>query len=121
LNSAENRLRVLMVVRPLHQRIHLSRLSQEVGPPLSALAVLRLMIRSILVGCSTARSAGLQWASKIRSPGWCAKPLTTEFLKVCTGAANRGLGGVPLSIKKCLKHQVDIAGPWGRTEMMREL
>jgi hypothetical protein len=30
LNSAENRLRVLMVVRPLHQRIHLSRLSQEV-------------------------------------------------------------------------------------------
>jgi hypothetical protein len=85
------------------------------------LAVLRLMIRSILVGCSTARSAGLQWASKIRSPGWCAKPLTTEFWKVCTGAANRGLGGVPLSIKKCLKHQVDIAGPWGRTEMMREL
>jgi len=34
LNSAENRLRVLMVVRPLHRRIHLSRLSQEVGPPL---------------------------------------------------------------------------------------
>src|SRR5271170_5880958 len=28
LNSAENRLRVLMVVRPLHLRIHLSRLSQ---------------------------------------------------------------------------------------------
>jgi hypothetical protein len=34
LNSAENRLRVLMAVRPLHQRTHLSRLSQEVGPPL---------------------------------------------------------------------------------------
>ena len=34
LNSAENRLRVLMVVRPLHRRIHLSRLSQEAGPPL---------------------------------------------------------------------------------------
>src|SRR3984885_15678725 len=34
LNSAENRLRVLMVVRPLHQQTHLSRLSHEVGPPL---------------------------------------------------------------------------------------
>src|SRR5215204_6257187 len=32
LNSAENRLRVLMMDRPLHRRIHLSRLSQEVGP-----------------------------------------------------------------------------------------
>ena len=28
LNSAENRLRVLMVVRPVHRRTHLSRLSQ---------------------------------------------------------------------------------------------
>jgi hypothetical protein len=36
LNSAENRLRVLMVGRPLHRRIHLSPLSQEVGPPLYA-------------------------------------------------------------------------------------
>jgi hypothetical protein len=35
LNSAENRLRVLMVDHPLHPRIHLSRLCQEVGPPLS--------------------------------------------------------------------------------------
>jgi hypothetical protein len=34
LNSAENRLRVLMVGRPLNRRTHLSRLSQEVGPPL---------------------------------------------------------------------------------------
>src|SRR6266487_5945391 len=34
LNSPENRLRVLMVDRPSHRRIHLSRLSQEVGPPL---------------------------------------------------------------------------------------
>jgi hypothetical protein len=34
LNSAENRLRVLMMVRPLHRRIYLNRLSQEVGPPL---------------------------------------------------------------------------------------
>ena len=34
LNSAENRLRVLMVVHPLHRQIHLSPLSQEVGPPL---------------------------------------------------------------------------------------
>jgi hypothetical protein len=34
LNSAENRLRVLMVDHPLHPRIHLSRLCQEVGPPL---------------------------------------------------------------------------------------
>jgi hypothetical protein len=34
LNSAENRLRVLMVGHPSHQRIHLSRLCQEVGPPL---------------------------------------------------------------------------------------
>src|SRR5215207_2095689 len=34
LNSAENLLRVLMMDRPLHRRIHLSRLSQEVGPPL---------------------------------------------------------------------------------------
>jgi restriction system protein len=32
LNSPENRLRVLMVDRPLHRRIHLSRLSQKVGP-----------------------------------------------------------------------------------------
>ena len=38
LNSAENRLRVLMVDRPLHRRIHLSRLSQEVGPPLPSLS-----------------------------------------------------------------------------------
>src|SRR5271169_7126090 len=37
LNSAENRLRVLMVGHPSHQRIHLSRLCQEVGPPLSRL------------------------------------------------------------------------------------
>src|SRR6185437_4636689 len=36
LNSAENRLRVLMVDHPLHRRIHLSRLCQEVGPPLGA-------------------------------------------------------------------------------------
>ena len=35
LNSAENRLRVLMVDRPLRRQIHLNRLSQEVGPPLS--------------------------------------------------------------------------------------
>src|SRR5271167_3423475 len=34
LNSAENRLRVLMVVHPLRRRIHLSPLSQELGPPL---------------------------------------------------------------------------------------
>src|SRR5258708_28337429 len=34
LNSPENRLRVLMMDRPLHRRIHLSWLSQEVGPPL---------------------------------------------------------------------------------------
>jgi hypothetical protein len=34
LNSAENRLRVPMVIRPLHRRIHLSRLSHEGGPPL---------------------------------------------------------------------------------------
>src|SRR5215211_3070782 len=34
LNSAENRLRVLMVDYPLHSRIHLNRLSQETGPPL---------------------------------------------------------------------------------------
>src|ERR1039457_3024287 len=34
LNSAENRLRVLMVDRPLRRQIHLNRLSQEVGPPL---------------------------------------------------------------------------------------
>jgi hypothetical protein len=34
LNSAENRLRVLMMDRPPHRRIHLNRLSQEVGPPL---------------------------------------------------------------------------------------
>src|SRR3989304_1231312 len=33
LNSPENRLRVLMVDRPLHRRIHLNRLSQKVGPP----------------------------------------------------------------------------------------
>src|SRR5215204_2420484 len=38
LNSAENRLRVLMMDRPLHRRIHLSRLSQEVGPLLCCLA-----------------------------------------------------------------------------------
>jgi integrase len=37
LNSAENRLRVLMVDHPLHRRIHLSRLCQEVGPPLFTL------------------------------------------------------------------------------------
>jgi hypothetical protein len=36
LNSPENRLRVLMVDRPLHPRIHLSRLSQEAGPPLGS-------------------------------------------------------------------------------------
>src|SRR5205807_10539681 len=36
LNSAENRLRVLMVDYPLHSRIHLNRLSQETGPPLLA-------------------------------------------------------------------------------------
>src|SRR5215203_1686633 len=41
LNSAENLLRVLMMDRPLHRRIHLSRLSQEVGPPLSWPRVLR--------------------------------------------------------------------------------
>src|ERR1035437_7700480 len=35
LNSAENRLRVLMVDRPLRRQIHLNRLSQEVGPPLT--------------------------------------------------------------------------------------
>jgi hypothetical protein len=35
LNSPENRLRVLMMDRPLHRRIHLSWLSQEVGPPLT--------------------------------------------------------------------------------------
>jgi hypothetical protein len=34
LNSAENRLRVLMVIRPLYRRIHLTGLSQEAGPPL---------------------------------------------------------------------------------------
>jgi hypothetical protein len=39
LNSPENRLRVLMMDRPLHRRIHLSWLSQEVGPPLCALAL----------------------------------------------------------------------------------
>src|SRR2546422_1758061 len=39
LNSPENRLRVLMVDRPSHRRIHLSRLSQEVGPPLRHVAV----------------------------------------------------------------------------------
>lgn len=39
LNSAEKRLRVLMIVRPLHQRIHLNRLSQDTGPLLSALAL----------------------------------------------------------------------------------
>jgi hypothetical protein len=36
LNSVENRLRVLMMARPLHRRIHLNRLSQDVGPPLSS-------------------------------------------------------------------------------------
>jgi hypothetical protein len=35
LNSAVNRLRVLMVDRPLRHQIHLSRLSQKPGPPLS--------------------------------------------------------------------------------------
>jgi len=35
LNSAENRLRVLMVDHPPRRRIHLSRLCQDVGPPLS--------------------------------------------------------------------------------------
>jgi uncharacterized protein YegJ (DUF2314 family) len=35
LNSVENRLRVLMMARPLHRRIHLNRLSQDVGPPLT--------------------------------------------------------------------------------------
>src|SRR4029078_9864709 len=34
LNSAENRLRVLMVGHPQHRRTYLSRLSQKVGPPL---------------------------------------------------------------------------------------
>jgi hypothetical protein len=34
-SSDENRLRVLMMDRPLHRRIHLNRLSQEVGPPLN--------------------------------------------------------------------------------------
>jgi hypothetical protein len=34
LNSAVNRLRVLMVDRPLRHQIHLSRLSQKPGPPL---------------------------------------------------------------------------------------
>jgi hypothetical protein len=37
LNSAENRLRVLMVIRPLYRRIHLTGLSQEAGPPLKPL------------------------------------------------------------------------------------
>jgi hypothetical protein len=36
LNSAENRLRVLMVIRPPYRRIHLTGLSQEAGPPLVA-------------------------------------------------------------------------------------
>src|SRR5271168_4174981 len=34
LNSAVNRLRVFMMVRPSHRRIHLNRLSQEPGPAL---------------------------------------------------------------------------------------
>src|SRR4029077_18786626 len=42
LNSAENRLRVLMVIRPLYRRIHPTGLSQEAGPPLPS----RLMLRS---------------------------------------------------------------------------
>jgi hypothetical protein len=36
LNSAENRLRVLMVIRPPYRRIHLTGLSQEAGTPLRA-------------------------------------------------------------------------------------
>jgi hypothetical protein len=39
LNSAENRLRVLMVIRPLYRRIHPTGLSQEAGPPLSAAVI----------------------------------------------------------------------------------
>ncbi|HUE10124.1 MAG TPA: hypothetical protein VMQ54_04270, partial [Steroidobacteraceae bacterium] len=46
LNSAENRLRVLMVGRPLHRRIHLSSLSQEVGPPLGVQIWQTWIIRS---------------------------------------------------------------------------
>jgi len=39
LNSAENRLRVLMVIRPLYRRIHLTKLSQEAGPPLIRIGI----------------------------------------------------------------------------------
>ena len=42
LNSAENRLRVLIVDHPSHRRIHLSRLCQELGPPLTMWQDLRL-------------------------------------------------------------------------------
>src|SRR5271169_4098421 len=51
LNSAENRLRVLMIVHPLHRRIHLSPLSQEVGPPLIEDGLKKRLFRPHHCGC----------------------------------------------------------------------
>jgi hypothetical protein len=45
LNSAVNRLRVLMVDRPLRHQIHLSRLSQKPEPPLNARLNVRVSFR----------------------------------------------------------------------------
>jgi hypothetical protein len=50
LNSAENRLRVLMVDRPLPRQIHLNRLSQETGPPLNKVKKIMPGERNLVTG-----------------------------------------------------------------------